>query len=59
MYEKIKGVVFLGDRVAEVHEFPMPRPGRGEVLIQLKRAAICGSDLHILPCGEFGMCFNR
>ena len=42
----MRGVVFRGDRVAEVIEFPMPRPGRGEVLIRLKRAAICGSDLH-------------
>jgi propanol-preferring alcohol dehydrogenase len=42
----MRGVVFRGDRVAEVIEFPMPTPGPGEVLIQLKRAAICGSDLH-------------
>ena len=47
MDKKIKGVVFVGDRVAEVLEFPMPQAGRGEVLIQLKRAAICGSDLHV------------
>jgi threonine dehydrogenase-like Zn-dependent dehydrogenase len=42
----MRGVVFLGDRTAEVREFPRPVPGRGEVLVQLKRAAICGSDLH-------------
>ena len=44
--DTMRGVVFRGDRVAEVIEFPMPKPGPGEVLIQLKRAAICGSDLH-------------
>jgi propanol-preferring alcohol dehydrogenase len=44
--ETMRGVVFRGERVAEVIEFPMPTPGRGEVLIRLKRAAICGSDLH-------------
>ena len=44
--DRMRGVVFRGDRVAEVIEFPMPVPGRGEVLIRLKRAAICGSDLH-------------
>lgn len=43
----MKGVVFLGDRVAEVREFPIPKPGRGQVLVQLKVAAICGSDLHV------------
>lgn len=42
----MRGVVFRGDRVAEVIPFPMPQPGPGEVLIELKRAAICGSDLH-------------
>jgi len=43
----MKGVVFLGDRKAEVRVFPIPKPGTGEVLVQLKRAAVCGSDLHI------------
>lgn len=42
----MRGVVFLGDRVAEVREFPIPTPGPGQVLVQMKRAAICGSDLH-------------
>jgi len=42
----MKGVVFLGDRTLEVRDFPIPKPGAGEVLIQLKRAAVCGSDLH-------------
>jgi len=44
--ETMKGVVFTGDRRAEVRTFPVPRPGRGEVLVQLKCAAVCGSDLH-------------
>ena len=44
--DTMKGVVFLGDRVAEVRDFTKPRPGRGEVLVQLKCAAVCGSDLH-------------
>ena len=43
----MKGVVFTGDRTLEVRELPLPRPGPGEVLVQLKRAAICGSDLHV------------
>ena len=42
----MKGVIYLGSRTAEVREFPVPKPGRGEVLIQMKVAAICGSDLH-------------
>jgi len=43
----MKGVVFVGDRKVEVRDFAMPTPGPGEVLIQLKRAAVCGSDLHV------------
>jgi threonine dehydrogenase-like Zn-dependent dehydrogenase len=44
--QTMKGMVFTGDRTVEVRDFPMPRPGPGEVLIQMKRAAVCGSDLH-------------
>ena len=42
----IKALVLLGDRRAEVRELPMPEPGAGEVLIQVKAAGLCGSDLH-------------
>jgi threonine dehydrogenase-like Zn-dependent dehydrogenase len=43
----MKGVVFLGDRQAEVHEYPEPEPGPGEVVVALKAGGLCGSDLHI------------
>ena len=43
----MKGVVFLGDRVAEVRDFAVPSAGPGEVVVQLKAAAVCGSDLHV------------
>ena len=42
----MKGIVFLGDRRAEVREFPDPEPGRGEVVVRMKAAGLCGSDLH-------------
>ena len=42
----MKGVVFLGDRTAEVRTFPDPVAGPGEVVVQLKAAGLCGSDLH-------------
>ncbi|HHX44913.1 MAG TPA: alcohol dehydrogenase catalytic domain-containing protein [Chloroflexi bacterium] len=44
--ETMRGVVFLGDRQVEVREFPVPRPGPSEVLVEMRTAAICGSDLH-------------
>lgn len=42
----MRGVVFLGDRRAEVCEFPDPQPGWGEVVVRLKASGLCGSDLH-------------
>lgn len=31
----------------EMTELPVPEPGRGEVLLRVKAASICGTDLHI------------
>jgi L-iditol 2-dehydrogenase len=31
----------------EIRETDVPKPGPGEVLIEVKAAGICGSDLHI------------
>jgi threonine dehydrogenase-like Zn-dependent dehydrogenase len=38
---------YVGERQAEYCEKPEPQPGPNEVLIQMKAAGICGSDLHI------------
>jgi threonine dehydrogenase-like Zn-dependent dehydrogenase len=43
----MRGLVFMGDRRAEVRDFPDPEPGPGEVVVQLKVSGLCGSDLHI------------
>jgi len=32
---------------AELIEVPIPRPGKGEVLIRVRATAICGTDVHI------------
>jgi L-iditol 2-dehydrogenase len=32
---------------AEVVDIPVPRPGRGELLVKVAACGICGSDLHI------------
>lgn len=47
----MKGVVFLGNRRAVVKEFPVPEPGRGEVLVKMEATGICGSDLHVYRQG--------
>lgn len=38
----------LGPNRTEVATVPVPAPGPGEVLIEVARAGICGTDLHIL-----------
>jgi len=41
----------------EVREVPIPEPKAGEVLIQMKAAGVCGSDMHIFkgenPCSSY------
>jgi threonine dehydrogenase-like Zn-dependent dehydrogenase len=41
----MRGAVFLGNRRIEVHNFPDPTPGPGEVVIEMKASGMCGSDL--------------
>jgi len=43
----MKGIVFLGNRRCEVRDFPMPEPGRAQVLLRIKASGICGSDLSV------------
>jgi propanol-preferring alcohol dehydrogenase len=42
----MQAVQFVGQRQAIVHERAVPVPGPAEVLIRMRVAAICGSDLH-------------
>lgn len=42
----MKALVFVGPGEMEVVERPDPRPGRGEVLVAVRAAGICGSDVH-------------
>ena len=42
----MKGVVYLGEGDVEVRDFQKPEPGPGQVVIQMRVAGLCGSDLH-------------
>lgn len=42
----MKAAMFYGGKDIRVQEVPDPVPGPGEVLIEVKAAGICGSDLH-------------
>jgi propanol-preferring alcohol dehydrogenase len=42
----LRGVLFPGDRTVTLAEIPDPTPGPSEVVVAMRAAAICGSDLH-------------
>ena len=36
----------------EYKDVPVPRPGQGELLVKVKKVAICGSDIMLYQWGE-------
>ncbi len=42
----MKAALFYGGPDIRVEELPRPEPGPGEVLVRVRAAGICGSDLH-------------
>ena len=61
----MRGVVFKGNREAEIREFPDPHAGPGEAVVKIRASGLCGTDLHRYrapeptemitghePCGE-------
>lgn len=42
----MKGVILLGEGELAVKELEDPKPGRGEVVVRTRVAAICGSDIY-------------
>lgn len=47
----VRGVILPGDATAEVRDFPVPRPGHGQVVIRTGASGICGSDLSYIYRG--------
>jgi threonine dehydrogenase-like Zn-dependent dehydrogenase len=50
----MRGITFLGDRELEIRDFPDPKPGPGEVILQMKASGMCGSDLHAYRASRKG-----
>lgn len=42
----MRGILLPGNRQVTVGDFPDPKPGPGEVVVRMRVAAVCGSDLH-------------
>lgn len=43
----MRRLIYRGDNYFEVEEVPVPEVGINEVLVKMKVAALCGSDIHI------------
>lgn len=50
----MRAVVIHAERDLRVEQQEVGRPGPGQVLIQIERGGICGSDLHYFNHGGFG-----
>ncbi len=48
MSERGRVAVFVGPgRPFELREYPLPDPGPGEIVVRIRQANICGSDVHL------------
>jgi threonine dehydrogenase-like Zn-dependent dehydrogenase len=48
MARTMVGAVLPGNSTVELREFPVPRPGHGQVLVEMKACTICGSDIRAI-----------
>ena len=50
----MRAVVQRGAEDLRLEELPVPSPGAGEVLVRVRAAGICGSDLHFWSRAVYG-----
>lgn len=51
----MRGVVLPGDSTVAFREQPVPTPGHGQVLVQMKASSICGSDIRAIYREHLGV----
>ena len=51
----MKGVVLPGNSTVAFREQPIPTPGHGQVLVQMKASSICGSDIRAIYREHLGV----
>lgn len=49
----MKAAVFRSPGVIEIDDIPVPEIGAGDVLVRVRAASICGTDLRIMKHGHF------
>ena len=54
MDKKILGAILPGNSTVELKEFPMPKPGHGQVVVKTKASTICGSDIRCIYRAHVG-----
>ena len=52
--QTMPAAVYQRPGVVEVEQRPVPRPGSGQVLVEVDHCGICGSDIHLLLEGWAG-----
>jgi threonine dehydrogenase-like Zn-dependent dehydrogenase len=57
----MRGVVFKGNREAEIREFPDPHAGPGKAMVKIRASGLWGTDLHryVGVGGPASIDFNR
>ncbi len=45
--ETMQGAVLTGPKAIEIREFPVPRPRPGEILLKVRAATTCGTDVKV------------
>ncbi|MEG1525016.1 MAG: zinc-binding dehydrogenase [Clostridia bacterium] len=52
--ETMFGAILPGNSTVELKEFPIPKPGHGQVLVQTMASTICGSDIRCIYRAHVG-----
>jgi threonine dehydrogenase-like Zn-dependent dehydrogenase len=48
MHKEMKAAYLPGNSTVDLKSVPIPKPGHGEVLVQVKASTICGSDIRCI-----------
>ncbi len=49
--QTMQGAMLLGPEEIEIRDVPVPRPGRGEILLKIEAATTCGTDVKVFRRG--------